>query len=156
MQRSSSPAMLPVGKFSSYQDKNLMAISKSLSSSYWSSPTEGVFQFQFLIGPAPLTNQGYPSAFQLIRFTPDFSYEAFQTFIQGRLNNDTTFEIGGGLTGVLRGDVITWQNGNQWSRINSSGEPMARPDMLNLHDIQKQAYADSRSVNQIYTNNYLY
>ena len=153
MQRSNQPATISI--FTTPQDKELWLIKESLELSYWNSKTEGVFEFQFVTDNQPLTNVPVPHMFQLIRYTPNYSYESFQTVIPGRLNNDETFEYGGGRKGIITANGIKWNDGTMWHRLQKI--PNKRQDQLDLGKIQAQARMDSRVLmGDIYTTNYLY
>ena len=145
---------------SNSNDLQLMAIAKKLSSGYWVDPSEGVFQFQFITDENFPLNLGYPYAFQIIRYTPDYNYEAFQLVLQGRLNNDGTFEYGGGRLGIILVNnngvpFIKWNDNGIWTYTQNP--PQVRNSVLNLNDITEQAYLDSNVLmDQIYKRNYLY
>jgi hypothetical protein len=153
MQRSNVP--ITVSAWTAPQDRMLYQIKQKLELSYWAN-NEGVFQIQFLSDNAPLTNLNSPQQLQVIRFTPDImEYEAFQTIIPGRLNNDGSIEYGGGRLGMLTSKGIQWKDGAVWVPVQSV--PPRRPDIMNLRQIQKQAYLDSKVLmGEVYTRNYLY
>ena len=153
MQRSAQSAV--VSGYGTFIDRSLLDIKKALSCSFWKSPQEGVFSFQFLTENTPLTNVISPHMFQIARYTPDFNYESFQTTIPGRLNSDGSFEYGGGRYGILNGDTITWKQGGTWTRVNHMLPRNTNP--LNLDQIQAQAQLDSKSLmDDLYKKNYLY
>lgn len=153
MQRSNVP--ITVSALTTPQDRALYQIKQKLELHYWAN-NEGVFQIQFLSDNAPLTNLNSPQQLQIIRFTPDImEYEAFQTIIPGRMNNDGSVEYGGGRLGMLTSKGIQWADGAVWVAVQSV--PPRRPDLLNIHQIQKQAYLDSKVLmGDVYTRNYLY
>jgi len=153
MQRSNVP--IAISDWTTPQDRALYQIMQALQLRYWAN-NEGVFQIQFLSDNAPLTNLVSPQQLQIIRFTPDImEYEAFQTVIPGRLNNDGTIEYGGGRLGMLTSKGIQWMDGALWTAVKSV--PPARPDILDVKQIQKQAYLDSKVLmGDVYTRNYLY
>lgn len=153
MQRSSVP--ITVSALTTPQDRALYQTKQKLELHYWAN-NEGVFQIQFLSDNAPLTNLNSPQQLQIIRFTPDImEYEAFQTIIPGRMNNDGSIEYGGGRLGILTSKGIQWADGAVWVAVQSV--PPRRPDILNLNQIQKQAYLDSKVLmGNIYTKHYLY
>jgi len=152
MQRSSQPAI--VSTLNSWQDKTLYNIKENIQQSYWASG-EGVFEFQFLADNVPLTNVISPQMFQLIRYTPNYAYEAYQTVIQGRLNNDGSIEYGGGRTGKLMGNNIVWNDSMVWNRVMKIAPK--KSDLLDLGIIQKQARMDSNTLmDHVYKNTYLY
>lgn len=153
MQRSNVP--VAISDWTTPQDRTLYQIKQELQLRYWAN-NEGVFQIQFLSDNAPLTNLNSPQQFQVIRFTPDIlEYEAFQTIIPGRLNNDGTIEYGGGRLGMLTSKGIQWMDGAIWIPVMSV--PPRRPDILDINKIQKQAYLDSKVLmGDVYTKNYLY
>lgn len=153
MQRSSVP--IAISAWTTPQDKTLYQLRRELQLRYWAN-NEGIFQIQFLSSPAPLTNLNSPQQLQIIRFTPDImEYDAFQTIIPGRLNGDGTIEYGGGRLGMLTAKGIEWKDGAIWAPV--SNVPPAHSNLLDLNQIQKQAYADSKVLmNDIYVKNYLY
>jgi hypothetical protein len=117
--------------------------------------SEGVFAFQFLSDNSPLTNTAAPFPFQVVRYTPDTESEAFQTIIPGQLNNDGSFEYGGGRKGMLTASGITWNDRVMWTRVTRM--PNQNPDILDLDVIRAQARLDSETLmNDVYRTNYLY
>lgn len=153
MQKSNTS--IAVSGIGTVQDKMLYQIKSILQMSYWRS-SEGVFNFQFISDDVPLTNTISPHVFQLIRYTPTDNYQSFQLVIPGRLNNDGTFEYGGGLLGMLISkNSIKWSNGSIWTAVNSM--PNTEPNKLDLRKIQAQAYLDSMILmGDIYNKKYLY
>jgi hypothetical protein len=153
MQRSAQSAI--VSGYGTPIDRFLLNIKTSLSGNYWKSDLEGVFAFQFLTENTPLTNVISPHMFQIVRYTPDFNYESFQTTIPGRLNSDGSFEYGGGRYGQLNGNQIIWKHGGVWDRVYPMIPRMT--DLLNIDRMQAQAELDSKSLmGGIYQDNYLY
>lgn len=152
MQRSSAPAI--ISTFNAWQDKALWTVKETIEQSYWAS-NEGVFEFQFISDNMPLTNTISPHYFQLIRHTPDYLHDAFQTLIQGRLNADSTIEYGGGRLGKLINNNIIWDDGTTWNRVSKM--PVPNKDILDLSMIQAQATLDSSTLmDGIYKSAYLY
>jgi hypothetical protein len=153
MQRSHVPVAVSI--LTTPQDRTLLTIKQRLEGSYWAN-NEGVFQIQFLSDDAPLTNLLTPHQFQVLRFTPDIvAYQAFQTVIPGRLNNDGSVEYGGGRLGMLTNKGIEWVDGAVWAPVRFV--PPAPVDLLDLQSIQRQAYLDSKVVmDDIYAGHYLY
>ena len=153
MQRSGVPVAVSI--LTTPQDRGLLAIKQRLEGTYWAN-NEGVFQIQFLSDDAPLTNLMTPHQFQVVRFTPDIvAYQAFQTVIPGRMNNDGSIEYGGGRLGIVTAKGIEWIDGAVWAPVQFVPPPQI--DLLDLKQIERQAYKDSDTImGQIYTRHYLY
>lgn len=154
MQRSEQSAI--VSGVGTPIDANLLKIKDALACSYWYNPNQGVFSFQFLSENMPLTNRISPHVFHLVRYTPDYNYDSFQTTIQGRLNSDGTFEYGGGQIGTLTSlELISWSDKTIWRKTDSMTP--REEDPLNLKMITEQAKLDSMILmGKIYQYNYLY
>jgi hypothetical protein len=152
MQRHARPAI--VSSCSNSADSALIEIKTTLEQSYWKNNFEGTFEFQFLSDNMAITNTISPHYFQLIRYTPSFQYESFQTTIPGRLNGDGTFEYGGGRLGKLVGNQIIWNDKTIWNRVAKM--PKRDPDILDLNQITGQARLDSRTLWGVYERSYMY
>lgn len=148
MQRHNVPVQISM--LNSPEDIKLLDIKTRLQNSYWASP-EGVFVFQFQTDNQPLPLPG-PMRFNLIRYTPDLKYQAFILAIPGIVNNDGSFNYGGGREGKIANDVIFWNDGGVWTPIKNI--PQVNADPLNLNTIVGQAKIDSVVIGGIYDKYY--
>lgn len=137
-------------------DNALKNIKNVLELSYWENPNEGVFSFQFLITKSPATNTDYPLYFQLIRYTPDIQYNAFQIAIQGAITSEGFIIYGGGRLGKLSkdNDSIIWDDYSVWKKVVNVSTPTI--NKLNLEYVKTKAESDTYTVGNIYQQNYLY
>ena len=142
-------------------DEKLSMVQQALANSLWGSTEEGVFRFEFIQYPQPETSYMFPVSnnrgvfyFNLVRFTPDFKYMAFQTSIQGLIGVDGLIYYGGGRVGMVVGNNIRWEDGAIWAKIDNI--PRARLDMLDIDSIQRNAYRDSKAIGNILNTQYLY
>jgi hypothetical protein len=147
-----------ISPYTSPKDTSLYNIQQTLAGSYWACKSQGVFSFQFLVDYQPITNQQGIYFFNLLRYTPTYSYTAFNLSIPGRLNNDGTFEYGGGRTGMLKtinnNLCIVWDDGSIWHKVNQV--PATNTDIINLNLVESQAGLDSLTIGSIVNSHYYY
>jgi hypothetical protein len=143
MQRHATNAV--VSPFQNENDTMLWNIKTYLEQYYWVG--DGVYEFQFLSSAFPLVNIRGPYQFQLIRYTPDYMYNAFQTNINGIINGDGSIEYGGGRRGWLENNIIQWNDGKEWRQVNKVNRKKIDP--LNLKNIQDLAKWDSATLGTV-------
>lgn len=139
MQRHNVPVQISM--FTSPEDTYLWKIKTTLEATYWNTKDDGVFEFQFHTDNEPLTNVPGPLRFNLVRYTPDIYFKSFAFSIPGILHNDGTFSYGGGRTGALIDDKISWDDGSSWVKVDSVPTPGENP--INLIHVRDQAKLDS-------------
>jgi hypothetical protein len=132
-------------------DNRLNKLQTTLQSVYWVGK-EGVFEFQFLTDQQPLMNTHHPLRFNLIRYQPNVTYDAFMLSIPGGIGNDESIQYGGGRTGKLNNKEIHWDNGEVWSQVMNVGK--AKTDPLDLNFLKFNAINDSKIMGKIQNNYY--
>lgn len=137
------------------KEVGLFSVKESLDNSYWAAE-DGVYKFEFLTGDGIVSNSSAPMYFQLIRYTPNYSYESFELTIQGMVNTDGTIEYGGGRLGVLKDSSIIWEDGEVWNKVDRIKIPPKENSVLNLQDIKANAIRNSQAFGNLYNNTYLY
>lgn len=134
-------------------DQMLLKIKNKYANSYWAN-NQGVYVVQFDTGNQPLMNVPGIMRFQLIRYTPTYSFDAFSISIPGRMNNDGSIEYGGGILGMISkdGNKIIWSDGTEWLKVDKVIPPGT--DALDIRAIDSQAYTDSIVMGDIQSRYY--